>query len=37
MRDGTVREADESAKKVVELSAENAKNIDEKFKDLIEI
>ncbi|SLM41371.1 Nucleotide-diphospho-sugar transferases [Lasallia pustulata] len=37
MRDGTVREADESAKKVVELSVENAKKIDKNFKDLIEI
>lgn len=37
MRDGTLREADESVRKVLEASVENAKEIDEKFKDLIEM
>ena len=37
MRNGTVREADESAKKVVKLSVKNVKKIDKKLKDLIEI
>lgn len=37
MHDGTVREADESVREVVEASVENAKKIDEKFKDLIEM
>lgn len=37
MRDGTVREVDESVRKVVGASVGNAKKIDEKFKDLIEI
>lgn len=37
MRDGTIREVDESVRKVVETSVENARKIDEKFKDLIEI
>ena len=37
MRDGTVRDVDESVRNVVETSVENAKKIDEKFKDLIEM
>ncbi|MCJ1305338.1 hypothetical protein MMC08_008152 [Hypocenomyce scalaris] len=37
MRDGTVRDVDETVRKVVEASVEEAKKIDEKFKDLIEM